>query len=120
MSSVANRLQQIHLGFGDHGFELVTHRKVENELYLQEHSKLQASLLRKCPAHLWHKGSYKAACPRPILITEYHEKLLQNLHDALTSAITDIVQRWWIDSDAQFPQRMPLEKDEEALLQVSL
>ncbi|KAH8651135.1 hypothetical protein BX600DRAFT_387632 [Xylariales sp. PMI_506] len=117
MNSFANQLQQIHLGFGDHGFELITHHEVENELYVQEHTKIQASLLRKCPAHLWYNGSYKAACPRPILITEHHEQLLQSLHDALTSAITDIVQRWWIDADAQFPTRMPLEKEEEELLQ---
>jgi hypothetical protein len=37
----------------------------------------------------------------------------------LTLAITDVVQRWWTDDTARFPQRMPLPKEEEKLLQAS-
>ncbi|KGO76100.1 hypothetical protein PITC_006430 [Penicillium italicum] len=35
---------------------------------------------------------------------------------ALRLAIEDIIQRWWTDEEAQFPQRMPLEPGEEDLL----
>lgn len=34
------------------------------------------------------------------------------------AAINDIVPRWWRDKEAKFSERMPLEKDEEELLQV--
>lgn len=69
-----------------------------------------------CPAYLWPKGSYRAGCPRPILIGKNHQQQLESLHEALTIAITDIVGRWWTDRDAQFQERMPLEKEEEDLL----
>ncbi|KZL80922.1 hypothetical protein CI238_06647 [Colletotrichum incanum] len=41
---------------------------------------------------------------------------MQDLHNALTIAVIDIVQRWWTDEDARFPERMPLEPKEEELL----
>jgi hypothetical protein len=41
------------------------------------------------------------------------------LHEALTAGITDIVERWWTDPEARFPERMPLEKQEKDLLKVS-
>ena len=115
-----DQLQQIHLGLGANGYELVAQHQETPDFYLQEHGKLQASLLQKCPAHLWHKGSYGAACPRPILIGNHHQQQLDELHEALTTAIIDIVRRWWTDRDARFPERMPLKREEEDLLQVSM
>lgn len=41
-----------------------------------------------------------------------------DLHEALVTAITDIVRRWWSDVDRRFPQRMPLKAEEEELLKV--
>ena len=46
------------------------------------------------------------------------EQQMQDIHEALTIAIVDIVQRWWTDTDARFPERMPLEKKEEDILKV--
>lgn len=76
-------------------------------------------MLEACAAHLWHKGSYSAVCPRPILIEEHHQEQLEDLHLALTTAIADIVQRWWTDEEARLPERMPLEPEEEEHLRVS-
>lgn len=78
----------------------------------------ESCLLKLCRAETWHKGSYTHGCPRPILITKHHQRQLEELHEALTLAITDIVQRWWTDDTARFPQRMPLPTQEEELLQV--
>lgn len=39
-------------------------------------------------------------------------------HDALVTAVVNIVDRWWTDTDANFPARMPLEAPVEAALQV--
>lgn len=44
---------------------------------------------------------------------------LQEFHEALTKAIVNIVERWWDDSTADFPSRMPLEPRAEEILRVS-
>ncbi|KAH7178209.1 hypothetical protein DER46DRAFT_621896 [Fusarium sp. MPI-SDFR-AT-0072] len=74
-------------------------------------------LLNLCPANLWPKASYTTGCPRPVLVGRLHQQQLKDIHEALTAAITDVVQRWWSDRDAQFPERMPLEAKEKELLQ---
>jgi hypothetical protein len=117
-SPLPSELHQIHLGIGYRGYEPVAYYKATEATYSQEHDELQTNLLSKCPAHLWHEGSYRAGCPRPILIGKHHQQQLAELHKALTVAITDIVGRWWTDSESRFPERMPLEREEEDLLQV--
>lgn len=113
------RLQQVHVGIPSKGFVSVA-SEFENDLYEEEHQTLQASLLRLCPSHLWYHGSHATSCPRPILVTPEHQDQLLALHTALAAAITDIVQRWWTDSEARFPDRMPLGQAEEELLRVCI
>lgn len=114
-------MQQIHLVEQSPGYErvVVCDEKIKADVYAQEHEKLEATLLDMCAAHLWHNGSYSAVCPRPILIGPHHQQQLEDLHGALTTAITDIVERWWTDDEAQMPQRMPLQPEEEEHLKVS-
>lgn len=76
------------------------------------------SRLKGCSSS-WPAGSLGASCPHPVLITERHHEELSELHRALNLAIEDIIERWWSDEQAQFPQRMPLEPGEEELLRVS-
>jgi hypothetical protein len=109
----ATQLQQVYIGFNPNDMES------GDSIFFQEHTRLQALLLGMCPAHLWHNGSYTAGCPRPILVGKHHQQQLEKLHESLTIAITDIVQRWWTDMNAGFPNRMPLEKEEENLLKAS-
>lgn len=111
-------MQQIHVGVGPDGFEPVAEYNTDKATYAREHEELQASLRRINPANIWHNGSNNAGCPRPILIGKHHQQQLTDLHEALTTAITDIVRRWHTDSDARFPERMPLEPYEDELLQV--
>lgn len=111
-------LQQIHLGVGSNGFEAVGNYNGEKGVYTQEHETYQANLIRKCPASVWPHGSHNVGCPRPILVSNQHQEQLAELHEALRIAVTDIVQRWWTDREARFPERMPLENEEEDLLQV--
>jgi len=110
-------LQQINLNIGPNGYQPITSQP-DYGLYSRQHDALQANLLRRCPEHLWHNGSYAAGCPRPILVTDHHQLQLQQLHEALTTALADIVPRWFTDHEARFPERMPLKKEEEELLQV--
>ncbi|PQE22029.1 taurine catabolism dioxygenase protein [Rutstroemia sp. NJR-2017a BBW] len=110
-------LRQIHVGPGPRDNHLVTEFYPENRVYIHEQEKYEKFLLQKCPPDLWPEKAHKTTCPRPILINKAHQRQLQDLHDALTAAITNIVERWWTDEDAHFPERMPLEKREEDLLQ---
>lgn len=84
----------------------------------EEEVKFQEALLRLCPAEVWPHGSYSAGCPRPIKVNRDHQRELQDLHEALSAAIVDIVQRWWTDNTARFPKLMPLEEKEEDVLKV--
>ncbi|KAF7893594.1 uncharacterized protein EAF02_001132 [Botrytis sinoallii] len=108
--------QQIHIRPRAECYQPVQEYRVEEGTYIREQEKFEDSLLQRCPAHLWPGNSYQTGCPRPILITKKHQKQLEDLHGALTLAITDIVERWWIDQDAHFSNRMPLEPREEQLL----
>lgn len=47
-----------------------------------------------------------------------HHNQLVLFHESIVIAIADIVKRWFSDKEARFPERMPLLKDEEELLQV--
>lgn len=114
----SSQLTQIHLGPRPQYYKTVSRENIDTEGYLQEEAELQDTLLRLCPEDLWPNGTYAAGCPRPILVGQHHQLQLENLHEALTVAIADIVQRWWSDKDAQFPKRMPLEKEEEDILKV--
>lgn len=75
------------------------------------------SKLHECSSS-WPTGSAEASCPYPVIITQRHQDDVKNLHSALNLAITDIIERWWTDEEAQFPRRMPLEQEEEELLRV--
>jgi hypothetical protein len=85
---------------------------------LEEDAKFHRGLLSLCTATLWPHDSYAAGCPRPILVQHHHHQQLKMLHGALSTALTDIVERWWTDKDARFPDRMPLLEKEEDILKV--
>lgn len=68
----------------------------------------------------WPEGAVNMASPHPVLVTKQHQEQVEQLHRALVLAIEDIIGRWWSDKDARFPERMPLEWEEEELLQVTL
>ncbi|KAI2635261.1 hypothetical protein GGS21DRAFT_102151 [Xylaria nigripes] len=111
------KLQQIRVTVATNGCTAPTYDSAGKPVYPREHDEYQASLVSMCPANLWPKESYRTACPCPILVRKHHQKQLSLLSAALTAALNDIVKRWWIDHDAQFFERMPLEPEEEDLLQ---
>jgi hypothetical protein len=86
----------------------------------KEDAYFHQRLLGLCTATLWPHDSYAAGCPRPILVQKHHNQQLEVLHAALSAALTDIIERWWTDKDAHFPDRMPLLKREEDILKVSI
>lgn len=77
--------------------------------------------LEKCsPRETWVGDAHQKSSPYPILGNVAHQRQLADLSEALVLAVTDIVQRWWSDVDARFPERMPIDPVEEKVLQVSL
>ncbi|ATY62170.1 taurine catabolism dioxygenase [Cordyceps militaris] len=113
------RMQQVHLGRGPLGHLAVNPSQDTPEtVYASEHEKHESILLERCPADIWPGGtSYTYGCPRPILMYKRHHNQLVLFHESIIIAIVDIVKRWFTDGDARFPERMPLLKDEEELLQ---
>ncbi|OQE30159.1 hypothetical protein PENFLA_c003G02087 [Penicillium flavigenum] len=77
---------------------------------------LHTSLVKICPADTWTGSCHLSNCPYPILVNTKHQVQLENLNKVLVKAITNIVSRWWTDTTARFPQRMPLQPLEEKLL----
>jgi hypothetical protein len=118
MKLQTERLQQICLSLSRDGSIPVPPTKANSVIRVREKKSLESSLLASCPRETWPKDSYLAGCPHPILMTDRHNRSLQELHEALVLAITNIVERWWTDIDAKLPQRMPLEPQEEDLLRV--
>ncbi|KAJ2996306.1 hypothetical protein NUW58_g1008 [Xylaria curta] len=109
-------LQQIRVGFGRNILASNSDSLVTKVDLAKEHARLQANLLSKCPAHMWPKASYRAFCPRPILVTKPHEQQIRELSEALTAAVNNTVERWWSDQQARLFERMPLKREEEDLL----
>lgn len=56
-------------------------------------------------------------CPHPSLVPRKFLDDLEYFHEAFAAALTNIVQRWFGDSTANFPSRMPLEPLEVQLLE---
>lgn len=54
--------------------------------------------------------------PFNICITRQFARTLESVHRLLDRALVDIVERWFSDTKADFPSRMPLEPHEEEVL----
>lgn len=112
-----DHLIQTRLDLHNRGDEIISDL-AETAVYSKEETEYQNQLLDSCPAEIWPHSSHHAACPRPVLIGQHHQRMLQEMSESLTAAITSIVERWWNDRDASFSRRMPLEKEEEGILKV--
>ncbi|KAI9040407.1 uncharacterized protein KD926_008364 [Aspergillus affinis] len=60
---------------------------------------------------------HEALSPHPILTDSKFILDVECFHGALVKAVVNIVDRWWTDTNADFPARMPLEAPVEAALQ---
>ncbi|OGM49479.1 hypothetical protein ABOM_001708 [Aspergillus bombycis] len=112
----SQQLQQLHVSLEQGDYEPVATYDSTKATYLQDQEALQDGLLSLCSADGWHKSSRAACSPRPVLVSSEHQRRWRELHEALVLAVTDIVERWLTDPEARFPERMPLESEEEDLL----
>lgn len=116
MAELWSRYRQISIGQSLHAKELVAAEEAGQAMRLFDLTLMQTSLLSSC--FKWPFDTHCKGCPYPIVVSESRLHDLETLHTLLTIAITNIVERWWTDADARFPQRMPLEEYEEDLLKV--
>ncbi|KAK1149716.1 hypothetical protein N8T08_005270 [Aspergillus melleus] len=80
----------------------------------------EAETYRNLTPHINQPGyspRHETLSPHPILTDKKFILDLEYFHGALVKAVVDIVDRWWTDTDADFPTRMPLEAPVEAALQ---
>ncbi|KAL3480804.1 hypothetical protein BJX99DRAFT_254137 [Aspergillus californicus] len=64
-----------------------------------------------------HNPTEETLFPHPVLTDKSFLVRMRHTHDALVKAVVNIVHRWWTDTDANFPARLPLEKHVEEVLQ---
>jgi hypothetical protein len=86
------------------------------EAYSKELQHFRESLLKSCSQ--WPPEYNTSASPYPLLIPESHIKHIERLGNALCRSVTSIVERWWTDPIAGFPQRMPVLPHQETILRV--
>ncbi|KAL6712901.1 hypothetical protein ACLMJK_009456 [Lecanora helva] len=108
------KIRQISLGLSVQVGELTAAEIACEKRKVADLSDMQASLLSITPR--WPHKFHLQACPYPMVVPE---KLLYDLsifHKSLDAAITNIVERWWTDEGACFPNKMPLESQVEEIL----
>ncbi|PQE30842.1 Taurine catabolism dioxygenase protein [Rutstroemia sp. NJR-2017a WRK4] len=85
-----------------------------SEAYSRELQHFRESLLKSCSQ--WPPEYNTSASPCPLLVPESHIKHIERLGNALCRSVTSIVERWWTDPIAGFPQRMPVLPHQETIL----
>ncbi|RAK79541.1 uncharacterized protein BO72DRAFT_476137 [Aspergillus fijiensis CBS 313.89] len=115
-SPASELLHQVHVFRGGGQFQPIASFDPSKATYMEDQEAIQENLLRLCSRNSWHKSSRSAFIPRPIAVSAVHQRRWKDLNEALVLAITDIVERWWTDTESRYPERMPLEPAEEELL----
>ncbi len=108
--------RQISLQLSHETGEIVGAEKAGEKMQNEESKAMQTSLLSSSPT--WIQDTHCQFSPFPIVVTKQKLQILDDLHDLLTTAIVNIVERWWTDKEARFPERMPIEQYEGDLLRV--
>lgn len=116
-ADIESRYSQISLGQSVRKGSFAVADQTDEGILQKDMEAMQQSLLHSSCA--WPEYTYKKGSPFPILMNKIQMDRVEALHNLLAKAITNIVERWWSDVAAKFPQRMPLTPCEEDILQVS-
>ncbi|KAJ5407253.1 hypothetical protein N7465_008537 [Penicillium sp. CMV-2018d] len=111
---IPERIQQICLG-SSNSKALRTPTEVGHSERVRDREAYTTSILQSNPLPIWPEGSVTSHSHPMLVNVENHIEQIRDLQEALTTAILNIVGRWW-DPEANFPGRMPLEPYEEDLL----
>ena len=108
--------RQISFDLSRQSRTLVTAEKASEDVRKADMDLMQTSLRSSC--NVWPYEYNLRGSPHPIVVPKTNVSSLEIVHRLLSTAITDIVERWWTDPEARFPHRMPLEHHEEEVLRV--
>ncbi|KAI4219789.1 MAG: hypothetical protein LQ349_008255, partial [Xanthoria aureola] len=106
--------RQLSLGLTRRTGRQVTVENANGEAREADYNELQDHLHALSP--VWPHAFDIKACPHPLIVTQSQLFRLEKVHQLLSSAITNIIERWFSDGEARFPDRMPLEPLEEDTL----
>ncbi|KAL8893584.1 MAG: hypothetical protein Q9192_005124 [Flavoplaca navasiana] len=106
--------RQLSLALTRRTGRLVTVESADGEAREADYNELQDILHSLSP--VWPHALDVKACPHPIIVPQSQLIRLEKVHQLLSSAITNIIERWFSDDEARFPTRMPLEPLEEDTL----
>lgn len=96
---------------------LLSPEHVGSDVRIKERDSIQKILLRNVSPYGQLPGPSRRLNPHPVVLPKQFMERLENFHEALALALDNIIERWWNDTEADFPARMPLEPWAEALLQ---
>lgn len=109
-------MKQLSFALSRQSGSLVAAENADEDVRRADFKAMQASLLALCP--VWPHGFRSLLSAHPIVTSQSQLSKFRHVHELLSAAITNIVERWWTDEAARFPDRMPLEKHEEEVLRV--
>lgn len=118
MSQRSRDFRQLSLGLTRRTGRLVTVENANGEAREADYNELQENLHALSP--VWPHAFDIKACPHPLIVPQSQLFRIEKVHQLLSSAITNIIERWFSDGEARFPDRMPLEPLEEDTLKVGL
>lgn len=87
----------------------------------EEQRKEHLALIRQAALDVhpdWPIDIHLRQCHSIIYVPPSHVETVEKLQNALSKALTSIVDRWWSDKDADFPNQMPVNQHEEDVLKV--
>ena len=112
-----SKIRQISLGLSTQAGKLMSAEERWDRTWPVDVDRMRASLLHS--AREWPHDTYLQGCQYPMVVPKTHLDHLETLASLLQVDITNIVERWWSDTEKHFPERMPLELHEEDVLRVS-
>ncbi|KAK7404147.1 hypothetical protein QQX98_010051 [Neonectria punicea] len=90
--------------------------QVDPKTRTMESEAIQEALGRNVAPYGQLPGAARRLNPHPAVLPMKFVENLERFHEALALALDDIINRWWTDEEADFPNRMPLEPRVETLL----
>ncbi|KAH7182252.1 IucC family-domain-containing protein [Fusarium flagelliforme] len=109
-------LRQISLAATKSANALVQPEKSSSQTRCMEAEAMSQALLQNTQQHGRLPGLTKRLNPHPFLLPADFISELKAFHEALALSLDNIIERWWKDEEADFPNRMPFEPHVESLL----
>ncbi|OJJ29768.1 hypothetical protein ASPWEDRAFT_121712 [Aspergillus wentii DTO 134E9] len=109
-------IQQICLASTKSAKSPVSPKSTPSEIQRQQFEKFNSHFAAISQGAKKYPNGFHRVPPYPLLVSQSLVERMKRLHEALSIALTDVVERWWTDEKAAFPSRMPVEGEEEEIL----